>query len=85
MEFLDGVGNLCLTFEETASFPKVAIHIFHSHQQCYEGSHFSLHPCPHLVLIFFMIIAILVGVRVVVHCGFNLTNDDSVCPKDFQL
>lgn len=43
----------------------------------------SLHPCPHLY-IFFMIIAILVG-EMVVHCGFNLTNDIECSPQRFSV
>ena len=61
VEWLDHMVTLSLAFCRTAKlFPKAAI--LHSHQQCIKFP-VSLHPCQHLLLFAFLIIANLVGVK----------------------
>lgn len=85
MEFLDDVGNLFLTFEETATvFSKVAIHTLHFHQQCYEGCHFST-SLPTLGIDFLCDYSYPNRCEMVVHCGFNLTNDMGRLPQRFLV
>lgn len=71
MKLLGHMLTLHLTFKEVPDcFPKQLQHL-HFHQQ-HMRVPISPHPCQHLFLSIFLMIAILVGVKMVSHYGFNL-------------